>query len=181
MSLDSQFLALSSMFTHDIIARALGEKHFSDRQRIFAGRLMVVAIVATAYAKLSCKAPPTIYQLGVWCFSGFAGLFPLVFAVLYWRRVTTTGAIASIAATLAVWGRPVPRIALGRNTTTFSLLLTCPRTTPCCPPPRSSRPRRCRRIVRHAAAVKEVVQRFFTDDDYLANRAGERPTAAIPS
>ena len=47
--------------------------------------------------------PPTIYQLGVWCFSGFAGLFPLVFAALYWRRMTTAGAIASIAATLAAW------------------------------------------------------------------------------
>ena len=102
MSLDSQFLALSSMFTHDIIAKVFGEKHFSDRQRIFAGRLMVVAIVATAYV-LSRNAPPTIYQLGVWCFSGFVGLFPLVFAALYWRRVTTAGAIASIAATLGVW------------------------------------------------------------------------------
>ena len=102
MSLDSQFLALSSMFTHDIIAKALGEKHFNDKHRILAGRLMVVTIVATAYL-LSLKAPPTIYQLGVWCFSGFSGLFPLVFAALYWRRVTATGAIASIVGTLAAW------------------------------------------------------------------------------
>ena len=102
MSLDSQFLALSSMFTHDIIAKAFGEKQFSDRQKIIAGRAMVVAIVATAYL-LSRNAPPTIYQLGVWCFSGFSGLFPLIFAALYWRRVTTAGAIASIVATLAAW------------------------------------------------------------------------------
>ena len=39
----------------------------------------------------------------MWCFSGFAGLFPLVFAALYWKRVTTAGAMASIAATLAAW------------------------------------------------------------------------------
>ena len=56
MSLDSQFLALTSMFTHDIIAEALGEKRFGDKQRILAGRLMVVAIVATAYI-LSLHAP----------------------------------------------------------------------------------------------------------------------------
>ena len=112
MSLDSQFLALSSMFTHDIIAKAFGEKQFSDRQRIIAGRAMVVAIVVTAYV-LSRNAPSTIYELGVWCFSGFSGLFPLVFAALYWRRVTTAGAIASIVATLAVMGLLVPRIALG--------------------------------------------------------------------
>jgi SSS family solute:Na+ symporter len=102
MSLDSQFLALSSMFTHDIIAKALGEKHFSDKQRIMAGRLLVVAIVGAAYY-LSLHKPPTIYELGVWCFSGFSGLFPLIFASLYWRRVTTAGAIASIVANLAAW------------------------------------------------------------------------------
>jgi solute:Na+ symporter, SSS family len=103
MSLDSQFLALSSMFTHDIIARAFGEDRFSDTHRILAGRLMVVTIVATAYV-LALFAPASIYSLGVWCFTGFSGLFPLVFAALYWRRVTTAGAIASIVATLATWG-----------------------------------------------------------------------------
>jgi SSS family solute:Na+ symporter len=39
----------------------------------------------------------------VWCFSGFASLFPLVFAALYWRRVTSAGAIASVLVMAATW------------------------------------------------------------------------------
>ena len=81
----------------------MGENRFTDKQRILAGRLMVVTIVVTAYV-LALLAPASIYSLGVWCFTGFSGLFPLVFASLYWRRVTTAGAMASIMATLATWG-----------------------------------------------------------------------------
>jgi SSS family solute:Na+ symporter len=105
MSLDSQFLALSSMFTHDILVRLFGERRVSDTQRIWAGRTLVVAVVAVAYvlSLLAMKHKESIYPLGVWCFSGFAALFPLVFASLYWRRVTAVGAIASIAATAIAW------------------------------------------------------------------------------
>ena len=102
MSLDSQFLALSSMFTHDILLRALGEKRLGDKRRIFLGRSLVVAIVVLAYL-VSLFAPRSVYTLGVWCFTGFSGLFPLVFSSLYWKRVTTAGAIGSIAAALASW------------------------------------------------------------------------------
>ncbi len=103
MSLDSQFLALSSMFTHDILLRAMGEKRLGDKQRILLGRSLVVTIVVLAYL-LSLLAPRSVYTLGVWCFTGFSGLFPLVFASLYWKRVTAAGAIASIVAALAAWG-----------------------------------------------------------------------------
>ena len=101
MSLDSQFLALSSMFTHDILLRIFGEKLIGDKQRILLGRSMVVAIVVVAY--LVSLFAGSIYTLGVWCFSGFAGMFPLVFAALYWKRVTSLGAIASLIATAAAW------------------------------------------------------------------------------
>ncbi len=102
MSLDSQFLALSSMFTHDILLRAFGEKRLGDKQRILFGRSLVVAIVVLAYL-VSLYAPRSVYTLGVWCFTGFSGLFPLVFSSLYWKRVTAVGAIGSIVAALAVW------------------------------------------------------------------------------
>jgi len=101
MSLDSQFLALSSMFTHDILLRIFGEQRIRDKQRILLGRSMVVTIVVVAYV-VSLFAG-SVYTLGVWCFTGFAGLFPLVFAALYWKRVTSTGAVASIIATAASW------------------------------------------------------------------------------
>ena len=101
MSLDSQFLALSSMFTHDILLRIFGEQRLRDKQRILLGRSMVVAIVVVAYVVSLFSG--SVYTLGVWCFTGFAGLFPLVFASLYWKRVTSMGAIASILATAGSW------------------------------------------------------------------------------
>jgi SSS family solute:Na+ symporter len=53
---------------------------------------------------LAMHPPPNVFDLGVWCFSGFAGLFPLVLASIYWKRVTTAGAFASVLAMLATWG-----------------------------------------------------------------------------
>ena len=102
LSLDSQFLCLATMFTHDIVLHYAGEKRFSDARQILLGRVFVVLIVVIAYL-LSLGATNSVFALGVWCFSGFSSLFPLVFAALYWQRVTKAGAIASILTTAAVW------------------------------------------------------------------------------
>lgn len=101
-SLDSQFLCLGTMFANDIVVHRLGEDRFDDKQRIWIARGFVVAIVAVTYA-LTLAEPKQVFTLGVWCFSGFASLFPLVFASIYWRRVTRAGAIASVLTTGAVW------------------------------------------------------------------------------
>ncbi len=101
-SLDSQFLCIGSMFTHDVVLHYWGEERFSDRARILLGRTFVVVIVLVSYL-LSLAEPRSVFILGVWCFSGFSGLFPLVFASLYWKRTTKAGAIASVLATAAAW------------------------------------------------------------------------------
>jgi len=44
-----------------------------------------------------------VFQMGVWCFSGFSSLFPVVFAALYWRRLTKAGAYAGIIAAATSW------------------------------------------------------------------------------
>jgi len=101
-SLDSQFVCLGTMFTHDVLFQWLGKERFSDRQKVLLGRGFIVAVVAVTYV-LAQFPPPKIFDLAVWCFSGFASLFPLVFAAIYWRRVTKAGAIASIVVTVVVW------------------------------------------------------------------------------
>ena len=101
-SLDSQFVCLGSMFTHDIVMHAAGEDRFTDRQQIALGRWFIVLVVAGTYV-LSLFPPPNIFDLAVWCFSGFASLFPLVIASIYWRRVTRAGAIASVLVAATVW------------------------------------------------------------------------------
>ncbi len=101
-SLDSQFVCLGTMFTHDIVLQIRGKDSFTDRQKLWMGRSFIVAIVAVTYG-LSLLQPPKIFDLAVWCFSGFASLFPLVCAAVYWRRATKAGAYASILVMITSW------------------------------------------------------------------------------
>lgn len=100
-SLDSQFLCLGTMFTEDIMLAGRRDR-FSERQSVLLARLFVVAVVIVTYL-LSLIAPGRIFDLGIWCFSGFSGLVPLVIAALYWRRLTLAGAVASIVVTAGAW------------------------------------------------------------------------------
>lgn len=94
-SLDSQFLSLGTMFTNDVVLQARGRR-FSDRQILQVARAFVLGAVVIAYL-LSRMAPQNIFDLAVWCFTGFSALTPLVIGSLYWRRTTLAGAYASIA------------------------------------------------------------------------------------
>jgi SSS family solute:Na+ symporter len=101
-SLDSQFVCLGTMFTHDVVLHRTGPDRFDDRQKVAMGRGFIVFIVCVTYL-LSLFPPPHIFDLAVWCFSGFASLFPLVFAALYWKRVTRAGAIGSLIVMATTW------------------------------------------------------------------------------
>lgn len=101
-SLDAQFLVLGNMFTNDIIAHYTGKDRFSERQLLRMGRAFVFGIVVLTYV-VSLAEPRSVFRLGTWCFSGFAGLFPLTIAALYWRKATKWGAFASILAGGVTW------------------------------------------------------------------------------
>jgi SSS family solute:Na+ symporter len=100
-SLDSQFLCIGTMFSEDIVRNISGNR-MSDRQIVWLTRLFVLAIVIATWL-LSMVLPQSVFDLGLWSFSGFTGLFPIVFASVYWRRLTAAGAIASAAATVVSW------------------------------------------------------------------------------
>lgn len=102
-SLDSQFVCMGTIFAHDIVMNLAGKDRFNDRQRVILGRLFIVLVVIVTYL-LSLLSPPNIFDLAVWCFSGFASLFPLVLAAVYWRRLTKAGAFASVLVMVATWG-----------------------------------------------------------------------------
>ncbi len=99
-SLDSQFLCIGSMFTNDIVVHYAGKDRFNDKQIITIARVFVVAIVAVTFL-LSLTEPRRVFTLGVWCFSGFSSLFPLILAAVYWKGLTKAGAYASIV--VAAW------------------------------------------------------------------------------
>jgi SSS family solute:Na+ symporter len=90
------------MFTNDIVLPLSGRERFTDRQIVWLGRSFIVLVVALTYL-LSLFPPPHVFDLAVWCFSGFASLFPVVFASIYWRRVTRTGVIGSVLAMAVTW------------------------------------------------------------------------------
>lgn len=101
-SLDSQFLCLGTMFTEDVAIHYGGRDRFSDRQVIVMARTFIVIIVALTYS-FSLLEVRRVFTLGVWTFSGFASLFPLVFAAVYWPRLTKWGAYACVLAAAGTW------------------------------------------------------------------------------
>ncbi len=112
-SLDSQFLCVGSIFTNDIVAH-YSKRKLSERQLVLLGRVFVVMIVAVTFF-LSLREVRQVFVLGVWCFSGFASLFPVVFFAVYWPRMTKAGAYAGIVATAATWTWFFRESAWGRN------------------------------------------------------------------
>ena len=104
-SLDSQFLCLGTIFNNDIVMHYRGENRVSDAQQVYCTRGFVIGIVSVCYAiyLLTAAQAASVFALGVWCFSGFAALFPIVFAALYWRRLTKAGAYSGISAAITSW------------------------------------------------------------------------------
>jgi SSS family solute:Na+ symporter len=89
------------MFTEDIVVHHYDKGHFSESQVVLMARLFVLAVVVVTY--VLSLFPRAVFDLGIWSFSGFTGLSPLVLAAIYWRRLTAPGAIASVGATAATW------------------------------------------------------------------------------
>ncbi len=103
-SLDSQFMCLGTMFTNDIVVHKYGEKRFSDKQKVLIARCFILLVVAITYGlAVYLKDSAHVFDLGVWCFTGFASLFPLVVAAVYWKGVTKAGAYACIISTTVTW------------------------------------------------------------------------------
>ena len=102
-SLDSQFLCLGTMFTNDVVIHKAGPDKYNDKQIIFIARIFIVAIVALTYVLAMLAKDANVFDLAIWCFSGFSALFPVVFAALYWKRATKEGAIAGIIGAMLAW------------------------------------------------------------------------------
>ena len=90
------------------------QRKLSDKQRLWFARFFVIAIVSLTFV-LSLVLPRSVFELGIWAFAGFTGLFPLVVAGLYWRRVTALGAIAATVVTAVSWSVLFTRSNFGGN------------------------------------------------------------------
>ena len=101
-SLDSQILSLGTMFTQDIVRHLAYHDRMREKHQVLAGRLFVVGILTGIFV-LSRYTSRSIFSLGVWSFSGFAALVPVLIAALYWKRSTRVGALCSIATVAVLW------------------------------------------------------------------------------
>jgi len=101
-SLDSQALSLSTMFTKDIVLHYGYHEKMSDKQQVMVGRVFVAGILLVTYL-LSLVVRTTIFAMGTWSFTGFAGLLPIMVAALYWPRSTKVGAFASVLTVATLW------------------------------------------------------------------------------
>ena len=99
---DSQLLASASAFASDIY-KPLWRKNASDKEMLWAGRLVVLAIAVVAYfiaASPNCKGLMGLVSCAWGAFGAAFG--PVIVAALFWKRLTYSGALAGIISGFAV-------------------------------------------------------------------------------
>ena len=119
MASDSQILALSTMFTEDIVAFYRGpstplgaDSTQSQKRQVMTGRIFVVLVTAIAYV-IALRIPQSIFDVATqYAFAGYAALVPLLVAALFWKNSTRWGALATTLWTAAA----VMAVAVIQNT-----------------------------------------------------------------
>lgn len=101
-SLDSQILALGAMFTEDIVGSGAGAGEAVERRRVLLGRSFVSAFLALAFV-CSLFTSRSIFELGTWSLTGFAGLCPVFAAALFWPRSSAFGATLAVSIVALLW------------------------------------------------------------------------------
>jgi SSS family solute:Na+ symporter len=101
-SVDSQVLAAGTLFTQDIVRHYGYHDVLSEERQVMLGRFFVAGfLLVTFYFSLHMSR--SIFSMGTLALSGFAGLFPVVVAAVYWKRSTAWGIGSGIAASAGLW------------------------------------------------------------------------------
>jgi cation/acetate symporter len=94
---DGLLLAIANALSHDIYYKML-DPNAPTVRRLFVARVLLV-IVAVGAAYTASTKPSDILAMVGWAFSlAMAGNFPGIVLGIWWKRATTTGAIAGIVA-----------------------------------------------------------------------------------
>ena len=101
-SLDSQVLSVGTMFTQDIVRHYRFHDRMDEKKQVLFGRVFVILILVVTYV-LSLVTERSIFKLAVWSFTGYAAMFPVVFAALFWKRSTKVGAYACVLTVTVLW------------------------------------------------------------------------------
>ena len=93
---DSQLLTSASAFASDLY-KPLFRKNASDREMLWAGRLIVLVIATTAFLIASSPSCKGLMKLVSCAWAAFGSAFgPVMLLALFWKRLTYFGALAGI-------------------------------------------------------------------------------------
>ena len=99
---DSQLLASASAFASDLY-KPLLRKDASDKEMLWAGRIIVAVIAVVAYVIAGSPTCSGLMGLVSCAWGAFGAAFgPVVLLALFWKRLTYLGALAGIIAGFAV-------------------------------------------------------------------------------
>ncbi len=100
---DSQLLASASAFASDVYKPVIRKNNASDKEMLWAGRIVVLAISVIAVIIASNPGAGSIMDLVSNAWGVFGAAFgPAIILSLFWKRFTFSGAIASIIVGAAV-------------------------------------------------------------------------------
>ncbi len=103
-TLDSQILSIGSIFAQDVVVHYGLRDPINEKVKLWTGRaFMVVLLVAAFFASIYAERDARrIFDLSIWSFTGLAGLFPIAFGALFWKRANKYGAMASALSVVAL-------------------------------------------------------------------------------
>ncbi|MBP3878497.1 MAG: sodium/proline symporter PutP [Lachnospiraceae bacterium] len=100
---DSQLLAAASAFASDVYKPIIRKDKATDKEMLWAGRFVVLAISVVALLIASNPNAGSIMSLVSNAWGVFGAAFgPVIMLSLFWRRLTFSGAVAGIVAGAAV-------------------------------------------------------------------------------
>ncbi|MBQ3847552.1 MAG: sodium/proline symporter [Clostridia bacterium] len=102
---DSQLLVASSSFTSDIYKPMIRKNRASNKEVMWVGRgiVLIVAVVAFFVANSKSSGAGAIMNIVEQAWGGFGSSFgPVVLLSLFWRKLSSKGAIAGIVGGAAV-------------------------------------------------------------------------------
>ena len=99
---DSQLLASASAFASDLY-KPIFRKKASDREMLWAGRIVVLAVATAAFLIASSPSCKGLMNLVSCAWAAFGSAFgPVMILALFWKRLTYNGALAGIIAGFVV-------------------------------------------------------------------------------
>jgi len=94
---DGLLLAIANALSHDVYYKMIDKNAPTARRLVVARTLLIIVALIAAY--VASHRPADIVAMVAWAFSlAAAGLFPALVLGIWWKRTTSAGAVAGMAA-----------------------------------------------------------------------------------